>query len=66
MHVEPADYWMVMVMEDVREVAEREGLDASAEAISAAIAALKAEAGERRNGTGMRASLESDAGFGRR
>ncbi len=56
------DSWMVLLLEDVREAAQRQGMGASVEALGVAIAALRLESGERWSEAEARAVLEGDAG----
>lgn len=56
------DSWIVMLLEDLREVARRDGLGASAEALGVAIRAVEAETAERVSAAETRAALSGDAG----
>lgn len=54
---EPRDGWMVMLLKDLREVARRDNLDVSVDALTFAIAALRLETSGEDAGPDARAAL---------
>lgn len=62
---ESRDGWMVMLLKDLREVARKDRMNASVDAISLAIAALQRETSERSAGAAAHASAVESCGVTR-
>jgi len=62
LRAEARDGWMVMLLKDLREVARKDRMDASVDALTVAIAALQRETSEMKSGSTACAPVEGCCG----
>jgi hypothetical protein len=62
LRAEPRDGWMVMLLKDLREVARKDRMDASVDALTLAIAALQRETSEMKDGSSACALVGGSCG----